>query len=301
MSLLVTGSIGIDTVFSPYGRAENVLGGTAVYFSFAASQYVPVRLVGVVGDDFPDEFRRTLASRPIDLAGLETRKGSRTFRWTGRFAGDMNAAETVKVDLNVLAEHGPKVPPAFADSDTVFLAATHPALQGELLAQLRSPSLVVCDTMNLWIANERDSVERIFRRVTGVIINDAEARQFTGCMNLIEAGESVLELGPKFIVIKKGEHGSLLVTPDGPTALPAYPTKQVKDPTGAGDSFAGGFLGYLSFQGEVTPSTLKNALVRGTIAGSFAIEDFSLRRVENLSRAEIDERAERFVSMLRLA
>ena len=299
MSLLVTGSIGIDTVSSPYGQAENVLGGTAVYFSFAATQYVPVRLVGVVGDDFPGAFRTTLASRDIDLAGLETRKGSRTFRWTGKFEGDMNVAETVNVDLNVLAEHGPKVPPAFADSEHVFLANTHPTLQRELLSQLRAPNLSVCDTMNLWIENERDSLEETFRLVTGVIINDGEARQFTERMNLIAAGESILELGPRFVVIKKGEHGSLLMTRDGPIAVPAYPTKLVKDPTGAGDSFAGGFLGYLSSQGEVNSVALKNALVHGTIAGSFAIEDFSLRRVENVTRAEIDERVERFVRMLR--
>ncbi|HLA84163.1 MAG TPA: PfkB family carbohydrate kinase, partial [Thermoguttaceae bacterium] len=211
----MTGSIAIDTVASPYGRAENVLGGSAVYFSFAASQYVPVRLVGVVGDDFPDAFRKVLASREIDLRGLEVRKGSKTFRWSGRFEGDMNAAETVEVDLNVLAERGPKVPEVFADSQTVFLANTHPTLQRDLLSQLRSPKLIVCDTMNLWITTERDSLLETLRVVTGVIVNDGEARQLTGKTNLLEAGEDMLSLGPRFVMIKKGEHGGLLVSGDG--------------------------------------------------------------------------------------
>lgn len=299
MSLLVTGSIGIDTVTSPYGRAENVLGGSAVYFSFAASQYIRVRLVGVVGEDFPDRFQCTLGSRDIDLRGLELRKGSKTFRWSGRFEGDMNAAETVEVDLNVLAERGPKVPEVFADSQTVFLANTHPTLQRDLLSQLRSPKLIVCDTMNLWITTERDSLLETLRLVTGVIVNDGEARQLTGRMNLMEAGEAILEMGPKFVIIKKGEHGALLLTPEGPAAVPAFPTRIVHDPTGAGDSFAGGCLGYLSEQGRADFNALRQALVRGTVAASFVIEDFSLRRVEKLTRDEVDQRVNQFVRMLR--
>ncbi len=301
MSLLVTGSIGIDTVSTPHGHADDVLGGTAVYFSFAASQYVPVRLVAVAGEDFPDEFRGVLASREIDLAGLEIRKGSKTFRWTGRFTGDMNQAETVDVQLNVLAEQAPEVPPAFVDSQTVFLAVTHPTAQRGVLAQLSGPKVTVCDSMDLWIANERESLLQTLKLVSGVIINDGEARQLTGLVNLVEAGEAILNLGPRFVVIKKGEHGALLVTADGPFAIPAYPTKLVRDPTGAGDSFAGGMLGYLAAQGRDDPDTLRRAMVRGTVAGSFTIEDFSLRRVENLTRNEIDRRVDEFISMLRLA
>ena len=300
MSLLVTGSIGIDSVTTPHGQANDVLGGSAVYFSFAASQYVPVRLVAVVGDDFPDDFRRVLGSRDIDLAGLETRSGSQTFRWTGKFEGDMNEAQTVNVSLNVLAEQAPKVPASFADTETVFLANTHPTLQRELLAQLPATKLSVCDSMNLWIANERDSLVETFRRVTGVIINDAEVRQLTDRVNLIEAGEAVLALGPKFVIVKKGEHGALLVTADGPFALPAFPTKDVRDPTGAGDSFAGGTLGYLADKGRHDTETLRRAMVRGTVAASFTIEDFSLGRVKNLTRNEINQRVDQFVSMLRL-
>lgn len=300
MSLLVTGSVGIDTVTSPHGHASDVLGGSAVYFSFAASYYTPVRLVAVVGEDFPSEFRDTLSRREIDLAGLEVRKGSRTFRWTGRFVGDMNQAETVDVKLNVLAERGPKVPGSFTNSETVFLANTHPTLQRELLAQLDGPRLAVCDTMNLWIEHERDSLRETLKRVTGVILNDAEVRQLTGKMSLIEAGEAILSLGPRFVIIKKGEHGALLLTAEGPTAIPAYPTKAVRDPTGAGDSFAGGVLGFLAAERKSDVATLRRALIRGTVAASFAIEDFSLRRVLNLTRAEIDRRAAEFAGMLRI-
>jgi sugar/nucleoside kinase (ribokinase family) len=300
MSLLVTGSVGIDTVTTPYGHVDSVLGGCAVYFSFAAAQYVPVRLVSVVGDDFPAKFRQVLEARNIDLTGLEVRKGSKTFRWTGRFEGDMNQAETVAVDVNVLAEQAPKVPPSLADSSEVFLAVTHPTQQRELLSQLRSPELVVCDTVNLWIANERDSLLETLRLVTGVIINDAEARQLTKRVNLIEAGEAILDLGPKFAMIKKGEHGALLVTAEGPVAIPAYPTKLVRDPTGAGDSFAGGVMGYLTQQGKHDPDTLHRAMARGTVAASFAIEDFSLGRVRDLTRAEINQRVDQFVGMLRV-
>jgi cytidine kinase len=300
MSLLVTGSIGIDSVVSPYGRAEGVLGGSAVYFALAASYYTPVRLVGVVGEDFPDAFRSVLTSREIDLRGLEVRKGSKTFRWSGRFEGDMNQAQTLEVDLNVLAERGPKVPDVFTDSETVFLANTHPTLQRDLLRQLSGPKLVVCDTMNLWITNERESLLETLKLVTGVILNDAEARQLTEHMNLIEAGEWLLARGPKFVVIKKGEHGSLLITRDGASALPAFPAKVVHDPTGAGDSFAGGIIGYLAARKSWDVPTLRSAIARGTVAASFTIEDFSVRRIEKLARAEVDARVAQFVSMLRI-
>lgn len=300
MSLLVTGSIGIDTVTTPHGHVDGVLGGSAVYFAFAATQYAAVRLVAVVGEDFPAAFRDVLASRRIDLAGLETRAGSKTFRWTGRFEGDMNEAETVGVDLNVLAERGPRVPASFADSETVFLANTHPTLQRELLAQVSAPKLVVLDTMNLWIATERDSLNETLRLVTGVIINDGEARQLTGKMNLIEAGERILELGPTFVMIKKGEHGAMLVTCDGVFPLPAYPAKLVRDPTGAGDSFAGGVLGYLTQQSRYDTDALRRAMVRGTVAASFTIEGFSLDRAGDLGRDEIDGRVDCFMGLLRM-
>jgi len=299
MSLLVTGTVGIDTVTTPYGHVEDVLGGTVVYFAFAARQYVPVRLVAVVGDDFPEDFRRVLESHDIDLAGLEVRPGSKTFRWAGRFVGDMNVAETVDLQLNVLAEDPPRVPAAFADSDTIFLGGTDPALQRELLGHVRSPKLVVCDTKDHWIVHQRDSFLETLRMVTGAIINDGEARLLTERVNLIEAGEAILDLGLEFVIIKKGEHGALLVTQNGPAAVPAYPTKAVRDPTGAGDSFGGGVLGYLARQGKHDPETLRRAMVHGTVAASFTIEDFSLRKVQDLTRAEVNQRVDQFISMLR--
>lgn len=299
MSLLVTGSIGIDTVSSPYGHAEGVLGGSAVYFSYSASFFVPVRLVGVVGGDFPDHYRKVLEKRSIDLSGLEVRRGSQTFRWTGKFEGAMNEAETVEVDLNVLAERGPKVPDHFSDSQFVFLANTHPTLQRELLSQVRSPRLVICDTMNLWIQTERESLIETLRIVDGVILNDAEVRMLTGKMNLIEAGEELIKLGPRFVMIKKGEHGAMLMTADHAATVPAFPTKSVKDPTGAGDTFAGGVLGHLASEGKTDVGTLRQALVRGTVMASFTIEDFSLWRLESLSGVEIEERVDQYVRMLR--
>jgi len=284
MSLLVTGSIGVDTVQTPHGHVADVLGGSAVYFSFAASLFSPVRLVGVVGDDFPNEYRRTFDGRPVDLAGLETRAGSKTFRWHGRYEGDMNSAQTLRTDLNVLAERGPTIPASFRDSRFVFLANTHPVLQRELLAQLERPYLVVCDTMNLWIETARDELIETLSRVHGIIFNDGEARMLTGRANLIDAGRAILDLGPRFVVIKKGEHGSIVMDRDDLFILPAYPTTEVRDPTGAGDSFAGGILGYLASQGRADAASLRSAVVRGTIAASFTIEGFSL---EGLRRADL--------------
>ncbi|HNQ24725.1 MAG TPA: PfkB family carbohydrate kinase [Phycisphaerae bacterium] len=301
MALLITGSIGIDTVTTPHGRATDVLGGCASYSAYAAAWFTPVRLVGVVGEDFPAEFRAILDEREIDLRGVEVRRGSHTFRWVARFEGDMNVAETLpETKLNVLAEEAPRVPATFADSRTVFLANTHPTLQRELLSQLRGPQLVVCDTMNLWIETQRESLLETLRLTTGAIINDGEARQLTGKVNLIEAGEAVLTLGPRFVIIKKGEHGALLVTPDGADALPAFPAKVVRDPTGAGDSFGGAVMGYLHAQGRADRDTLRRAIVRGTVTASFTIEDFSLARLRRLSRAEFDQRVEQYVRMLRI-
>jgi len=253
-----------------------------------------------VGEDFPQDFRRLLGTRPIDLAGLETRQGGKTFRWSGQFEGDMNEAKTLNVDLNVLAQAPPTVPEVFRDSEIVFLANTHPALQKALLEQLTDPQTVVLDTMNLWINNEREALIEVLGMVTGVIINDAEARALTETVNLIAVAEKILALGPRFVIIKKGEHGSLLMSSAGPTVLPAFATKEVRDPTGAGDSFAGGVMGYLCSVGRDDNEALRRAVVRGTIAASFTIEDFSLGRVKDLTRQEIDARVEQFLAMLRI-
>jgi len=290
MSLLVTGSIGIDTVETPAGKRDNVIGGSAVYFSYAASFFTPVRLVGVVGEDCPKEVFKVFDGKDIDIEGLEIRKGSKTFRWQGSYLKDINEAQTVKVDLNVLAEKAPKIPANFVDSKYVFLANTHPILQQELLGHLKSPKLVVADTMNLWIQTERQEVGKLLKKIHGLVLNDGEARLLTDKKNLIAAAQDVLKMGPRFVVIKKGENGCVMCSDRGTFTLPAFPAQEVVDPTGAGDSFAGGMMGYLSTQGSFSPETIKRALAFGTVVASFTISDFSLGGLQKLTRDQIDDR-----------
>jgi sugar/nucleoside kinase (ribokinase family) len=290
MSLLVTGSIGIDTVETPHGRREDVIGGSAIYFSYAASFFSPVRLVGVVGDDCPRKLLHVFENRDVDTSGLEIRNGSKTFRWHGSYVQDMNQAVTVEVDLNVLAERSPRIPHNFLDSRYVFLANTHPVLQQEMLASLKSPRLIVADTMNLWIQTEQPELRKLLTKIHGLVLNDGEARLLTEEQNLIAAAKQVLKLGPKFVVIKKGEHGCLMVSERGEFVLPAYPAQRVIDPTGAGDSFAGGMMGYLATQGTFSPATLKRALAYGTVVASFTIADFSLAGLQAADREQIDDR-----------
>jgi len=294
MSLLVTGSIGIDTVETPHGKRDAVIGGSAVYFSYAASFFTHVRLVGAVGDDCPRPLFKVLEGRDIDTSGLEVRKGSKTFRWHGSYIEDMNEAETVKVDLNVLAERAPKIPPHFLDSHYVFLANTHPVLQQEMLASLKSPRLIVADTMNLWIQTEHKELCKLLGQIHGLVLNDGEARLLTEEKNLITAARKVLKMGPKFVVIKKGEHGSLLSSDRGEFVLPAFPAEKVIDPTGAGDSFAGGMMGYLATQGTFSAATIKRALAFGTVLASFTISDFSLAGLQATDRDQIDDRWHEF-------
>jgi sugar/nucleoside kinase (ribokinase family) len=290
MSLLVTGSIGIDTVETPYGKRDNVIGGSAIYFAYAASFFTPVRLVGVVGEDAPADVYDVFKGRPVDVTGLEARKGSKTFRWHGSYVQDLNEAVTVEVDLNVLAERAPKIPDSFLDSNYVFLANTHPVLQQQMLANLQNVRLSVADTMNLWITTEREQLVRLLGMIDGLVLNDGEARLLTGKRNLVEAARDVLAMGPKFVVIKKGEHGSLLCTGSELFALPAFPTDRVIDPTGAGDSFAGGMMGYLASTGGFSPQAVRTALAYGTCVASFTISDFSLAGLQGTDRTKIDER-----------
>lgn len=298
MPLLVTGSIGIDTVETPFGKRDDVIGGSAIYFAYAASFFTPVRLVGVVGDDAPEKLFNVFHGRDVDIAGLERRKGSKTFRWHGSYLENMNEAQTVEVDLNVLAERAPKIPEPFLDSKYLFLANTHPALQQQMLGNLRQPKLVVADTMNLWITTERPELLKLLKKIDGLVLNDGEARLLTEQKNLIAAARHVLKLGPKFVVIKKGEHGALLCTDRDTFTLPAFPTAEVIDPTGAGDSFAGGMMGYLSTQGIVTPSTVKRALAYGTVVASYTISDFSLAGLQKATRESIDERWHQFKQVM---
>jgi cytidine kinase len=294
MPLLVTGSIGIDTVETPYGKRDDVIGGSAVYFSYASSFFTPVRLVGVVGEDAPRSLFSVFDGREVDTSGLEVRKGSKTFRWHGSYVQDMNEAVSIQTDLNVLAERAPKIPQHFLDSRYVFLANTHPALQQQMLASLKGPKLVVADTMNLWINTERAELVKLLGKIHGLVLNDGEARMLTDKKNLIEAARDVLKLGPKFVVIKKGEHGCLMVSDRDTFVLPAFPADRVVDPTGAGDSFAGGMMGYLATQGNFTPATIKRALAFGTVVASYTIADFSLAGLESTDREQIDERWHEF-------
>jgi len=294
MSLLVTGSIGIDTIETPFGKRDNVIGGSAIYFAYAASFFAPVRLVGVVGDDCPQEFFTVFEGRDVDTSGLERRKGSKTFRWTGSYVKDMNEAVTLKVDLNVLAEQAPKIPQNFLDSRFVFLANTHPVLQQQMVSSLKGVKLAVADTMNLWIQTERKELCKLLGMIHGLVLNDGEARLLTEKKNLIAAAREVLKMGPKFVVIKKGEHGCLLCTERDTFTLPAFPTDKVVDPTGAGDSFAGGMMGYLATQGTFSAATLKRALAFGTVVASHTISDFSLGGLKSLTRDQIDDRWHHF-------
>ena len=294
MSLLVTGSIGIDTVETPHGKRDDVIGGSAIYFAYAASFFSPVRLVGVVGEDFPHDPKALFGGQPVDVAGLETRPGSKTFRWHGSYVEDMNDAQTVEVDLNVLAEQAPTLPDEYLDSQYVFLANTHPALQQDMLGRLGDVRLSVADTMNLWIQTERDELMKLLGKIDGLVLNDGEARLLTEKRNLVNAARDVLKMGPKFVVIKKGEHGCLLAGDRGLFVLPAYPTAQVVDPTGAGDSFAAGMMGYLASQGGHNPASLKRALAYGTVVASHTIADFSLDGLRATDRAQIDDRYEDF-------
>jgi sugar/nucleoside kinase (ribokinase family) len=294
MPLLVTGSIGIDTVETPFGKRDDVLGGSAIYFSYAASFFTPVRLVGVVGEDCPKNLLDVFTGRDVDTSGLEHRKGSKTFRWHGSYVQNMNEAVTVEVDLNVLAERAPKIPTQHLDSKYIFLANTHPVLQQQMLGDLKQPKLVVADTMNLWIQTERVEFVKLLKKIDGLVLNDGEARLLTEEKNLIAAARAVLKLGPKFVVIKKGEHGSLLCTASDTFVLPAFPADRVIDPTGAGDSFAGGMMGYLATQGVVTPSTVKRALAYGTVVASYTISDFSLGGLQKTDRDQIDDRFSQF-------
>jgi sugar/nucleoside kinase (ribokinase family) len=300
MSLLVTGSIGIDTVEAPSGKALDALGGSSVYFAYAASFFTDVRLVGVVGDDCPDGFLQPLFDNPrIDMTGLEVRPGSKTFRWHGQYHEDVNVRDTVHVELNVLAEVGPTIPEPFRDSEYVFLANTHPSLQMEMLGQLASPKLVVADTMDLWITTEHEALLRLLGHVDALVLNDSEAKLLSDEPNIVAAGQKIAQMVRRFVVVKKGEHGSLLFAEGTVFPLPSYPTAHVVDPTGAGDSFAGAMMGCLADQDRSDAAALRAAIAYGTVAASFVLEDFSLNKYLTTTRDDIDERMGDFAERVR--
>jgi sugar/nucleoside kinase (ribokinase family) len=289
MSLLVVGSIALDSVETPFGRREDVLGGSATYFSTAASFFGPVRLVATVGEDFPEAHVDFLASRGIELAGLERRPG-RTFRWKGRYEFDLNTAHTLDTQLNVFADFRPELPQGFRDSEYVFLGNIDPDLQRQVLDQVRAPRFVACDTMNFWIESKREALARTLRRVDMLFVNDAEARQLAGEHNIVKAARRILAAGPRAVVVKRGEYGAVLFSGEHVFAASAYPLPALFDPTGAGDSFAGGFMGYLARMGREDPGVLRRAIVLGSVLASFAVEQFSLERLATLTQDEIRSR-----------
>jgi len=293
MSLLVVGSVALDSVETPFGRADNVLGGSATFFSAAASLLTPVQLVGVVGSDYPMEKLEPLVARGVDIAGLEHADGA-SFRWRGRYRHDLNSAETLETHLGVFSHFSPKIPDQFRRAPFVFLANIDPRLQREVLRQVERPRLVACDTMNFWIESRRPELLDLLEHVDLITLNDGEARQLTEQANLVKAARWILARGPKHVIIKKGEHGAFMFTESTVFFAPAYPLENVFDPTGAGDAFAGGFMGYLARTGDLSEPNLRRAVVYGSAMGSFAVEQFSIGRLLELTQKEIDQRVRDF-------
>ena len=298
MPLLVVGSVALDSVETPTESRDNVLGGSATFFSYSASFFSGVRLVGVVGEDWPEEHTRLLGQRGIDTSGLQVVKGAKTFRWRGKYQPNMNDRETLEVHLNVFGTFDPVLPESYRRCKYVFLANGAPTLQLKVLDQVPNAALKVADTMDLWINVQRDELMAVFRRIDGLVLNDSEAKLLTGDENLVRAGHKVRELGPKFVIIKKGEHGAMFFSRDQTYVMPAYPTPNVVDPTGAGDSFAGGMMGYLAHKQTFDPKTLKEAMAYGVLTASFTVEDFSLDRLKQIERADVESRMVAYRKML---
>jgi len=301
MSLLVVGSVAFDAVETPYGKVDRTLGGAATYFAVAASFFTPVKLVAIVGQDFTARDAAIFRGRRVDLAGLERAKG-KTFFWAGRYAADPNDRQTLATDLNVFAQFNPKLPPTYRECPYVFLANIHPSLQRSVLQQIRcTPKLVALDTMNYWIDRTPAALLETLRQVQVLMINDVETRQLSSEHNLLRGAARLFHLGPQILVIKRGEHGALLVHGDFLFSVPAFPLEEVRDPTGAGDSFAGGFMGYLASAGRVTDATLRRAMVYGSVMGSFAVERFGLERLRKLRSREIAARVRQFRELTRFS
>jgi sugar/nucleoside kinase (ribokinase family) len=300
MSILVVGSVAFDTVETPFGRAERVLGGSASFFAVAASFFVPVNLVGVVGTDFGEKQLAAFAGRNIDLEGLERANGL-TFLWEGKYSHDLNSRETIRTDLNVFEFFKPRIPAAYRSSEVVFLGNIDPVLQREVLDQVSKPRIVACDTMNFWISRKAEDLRKTLAKVDVLLVNDAEARELSGEWNIVKAARAIRAMGPHTLVIKKGEHGVLMFSEAGSFAAPAFPLEDVFDPTGAGDTFAGGFLGYLAGAGGARDQELRRAIIMGSTLASFCVEAFSLDRLLTLTRTEIDARFRQFLELTRFS
>ncbi|MCG8448788.1 MAG: PfkB family carbohydrate kinase [Pirellulales bacterium] len=298
MPLVVVGSVALDSVETPWERRDNLLGGSATHFSYAASFFTSVRLMGVVGEDWPAAHTELLKSRSIDTSGLQIVPGGKTFTWTGRYHKNMNDRDTLDTQLNVFGEFDPQLPEDYRRAKYVFLANGVPAVQMKVLSQVPGRKLAVADTMDLWINTAREDLNQLLTQLDGLVLNDSEAKLMTGTENLVAAGHQVRELGPRFVVIKKGEHGAMFFSEYETYVMPAYPTEKVIDPTGAGDSFAGGMMGYLSEQDNFEPAALKTALAYGILTASFNVEGFGLERMQEITRDDIESRMEAYRKML---
>jgi len=293
VSIVVVGSVAFDTVKTPYGEIEDALGGAATYFAVAASYFCPVQVVAVVGEDFQEERLATFEKRGVDTTGIETAPG-RSFRWGGEYSWNLNERETLFTELNVFEQFDPQLPDAYRRTPFVFLANIDPELQMSVLEQVQGPELVACDTMNYWIEGKPDELRRLLERVDVLVINDDEARELAGGYNLVKAAEAIREMGPSALVIKRGEHGALAFLGDEIFTAPGYPLEELADPTGAGDTFAGGFLGYLAKHGEHGPGALRRAIVTGSVMASFCVEEFSLDGIRDLDEEQIARRYRAF-------
>ena len=297
--LAVVGSVALDSVTTPFGKVQEVLGGSATYFSYAASFFTTVRLVAIVGEDFPEEHLRLLRERGVDVTGLQTSRG-RTFRWVGEYGFDLNEARTIDTQLNVFADFKPMLPSSLKKTPFLFLANIAPELQLDVLRQMERPQLTALDTMNFWIQGRREALLRVLAEVDVLLVNDGEARQLVKEPNLIKAAREILKLGPRTVVVKRGEYGAVMVSNGQFFFVPAYPLESVFDPTGAGDAFAGGFMGYIAAQGVVDQATVRRAIVYGSVMASFTVEDFSLNRLARLSTAEVERRYAGFQELVRV-
>lgn len=297
MSILVVGSVAYDDIETPVDKRKDVLGGAATHFSAASSFFSPVSIIGVVGEDFDREHLKFLQSRNIDVSGIEIIEGGKTFRWTGKYLNDMNQRETLDTQLGVFAEFNPKLQDAHKELPYIFLANIHPTLQLNVLDQAKRPRLVAMDTMNMWINDEREELQRVIERCDMIFINDEEAKMLTDSLNVVKAARKIMEWGPRIIIIKRGEYGALLFKGDDVFSAPGLPLAQVADPTGAGDTFAGGFMGYIAKSDNLSGDSLRRAVIAGSVMASYQCEDFGLDRLRTLTTGEINERFVRFKNL----
>jgi sugar/nucleoside kinase (ribokinase family) len=296
MSILVVGTVAFDSIETPFGCAERILGGSASYFALGASFFAPVRIVGVIGQDFPQEYLDLFTQRDIDLEGVKRESGD-TFHWRGRYHEDINVRDTLELHLNVLAGFVPDLPERYRDAEYVFLGNIDPLMQLEVLNQIRRMRLVVCDTMDHWIRESLDGLRQVLKRIEMLVINDSEARLLSGQSNIVRAARGILKMGPKVVLVKRGEYGVLQFSDSSIFATPAYPLEEVFDPTGAGDSFAGGFLGQLARSGDLTQQGIRRAIVYGSVVASFTVEDFGVKRLASVALRDIEERYKSFAQL----